>query len=100
MVKLELELSELDYGAMLERLLPMMGDQLRSSGNPLGMLLSNGMPTSMARHLLATVPQEQKDALLCDLINGNSAKMSKKAEQSAAKQGIHVKVERIHASHR
>lgn len=97
MIKLELELSEVDYNALLD-LLPMMGDQLRRSGNPLGMLLSNGMSGGMAKKLLATVPQNQKDALVCDLINGNSERIKKKAEQSADQRGIRVKISRIHAS--
>lgn len=97
MVKLELEFSELDYDMLLEKLLPLMGDQLRNSGNPLGMLLSNGMPTGMAKKILSTVPQNQKDALLCDLINSNSTKMKQKVEKKAVERGIRVNINRIHA---
>ncbi|MCQ2443450.1 MAG: hypothetical protein MJ077_10155 [Oscillospiraceae bacterium] len=98
MIKLELELTEVDYNSLMEQLLPYMGDHLRNNGNPLGMLLSNGMSSSMAKRVLATVPQSQKDALVCDLINSNSVKMAQKAEDSAAKHGIAVKISSIHAS--
>lgn len=98
MMKLELEISDVDYNALLEKLLPYMGDHLRNSGNPLGMLLSNGMSSGMAKRVLATVPQSQKDALVCDLINGNSGKLIQKAESAAAQQGVRLKVSKIHAS--
>lgn len=98
MIKLEMEISDLDYELLLEKLMPYMGEHLRKSGNPLGMLLSNGMSSGMAKRVLSSVPQSQKDALICDLINSNSAKMAQKVEQTAAQQGVDVRIPRIHAS--
>lgn len=98
MIKLELEVSELDYEALVDSLLPLMGDHLRSSGNPVGMLLSNGMSGGMAKRILRGMPKEQVEGLVADTINANSAKLSRKAEQIAAQQNVHVKVGAVRAS--
>lgn len=98
MLKLELEISELDYPSLLDKLLPLMGDQLRNSGNPLGMLLSNGMSAGMAKKIISTLPKEQLDGLTADIINGNSQKLINKAEEAAQKNDISMKVVSIHAT--
>lgn len=98
MLKLEIEISELDYLALIQTALPLMQEHLRNSGNPLGMLLSNGMPASMAQRLLANVPQEQIDALVADMINGNSSKMTSKLEQEASKNGVAIKIASLRAT--
>lgn len=98
MLKLELEISELDYESLLDTLLPLIGDQLRNSGNPLGMLLSNGMSSGMAKKILSTLPREQVDGLVADVINGNSRKLIDKVEEAASQNHIGVKVAAIHAT--
>lgn len=97
MLKLELELTDLNYDTMLEQLLPRLTDQLRSSGNPVGMLLSNGMNAGMAKKIIAGLSQEQKDKLLADMLNANSAKLIAKAESYAAQNGIQGKVVSVRA---
>lgn len=98
MLKLELEISELDYKTLVDYLLPLMGDQLRSSGNPLGMLLSNGMSAGMAKRILDTVPNQQVDALIADVINGNSLHLAGKIEEAAEQNHVGIKVNSIHAT--
>lgn len=99
MIKLELEISEVDYEALLN-LLPQMGEQLRRSGNPVGMLLSNGMSTGMAKRVLSTLSQEQKDRLAADLINGNSQKLIDKTEELAQQNGVGLKIASVEATAR
>ncbi|MCC8076502.1 MAG: hypothetical protein LIO95_11305 [Clostridiales bacterium] len=99
MIKLELEISEVDYEALLN-LLPQMGEQLRRSGNPVGMLLSNGMSTGMAKRVLSTLSQEQKDRLAADLINGNSQKLIDKTEDLARQNGVGLKIASVEATAR
>lgn len=98
MLKLELEINELDYKALVEYLLPLMGDQLRGSGNPLGMLLSNGMSAGMAKRILDTVPRQQVDALIADVINSNNTRLAGKIEETAEQNHIGIKVNSIHAT--
>lgn len=98
MIKLEMELDELDYDAMLELMLPRLTEQLRSSGNPVGMLLTNGMPMGMAKKIVAGLSQDQKDKLLCDMLNANKARLISKAERFAQQNGVHGKVVDVRAS--
>ncbi len=99
MIKLELEISEVDYKTLLS-LLPQLGEQLRQSGNPVGMLLSNGMSSGMAKRVLATLSQEQKDKLAADLINGNSQKLIGKTEELARQNGVGLKIASLEATTR
>lgn len=98
MIKLELEISELDYEALLDRLLPLMGDQLRSSGNPLGMLLSNGTSASVLKELLRGLPYSQVETFIVDALNGNSKKIIRLAEETAAQQQVAVKIDSFRAA--
>lgn len=97
MLKLELEISEMDYESLLTALLPMMKDRMRNSGNPLGMLLSNGMPTSMAKKVISSVPPAQLDALIADTINANGPRAMAKIEEKAKEHQVNVKLSSIHA---
>ncbi|MCD8051750.1 MAG: hypothetical protein LUE89_08745 [Clostridiales bacterium] len=99
MIKLELEISKVDYETLLN-LLPQMGEQLRQSGNPVGMLLSNGMSAGMAKKVLSTLSQEQKDRLAADLINGNSRKLIDKTEELAQQNGVGLKIASLEATAR
>lgn len=98
MIKLELELTDLNYDAMLETLLPRMTEQLRNSGNPVGMLLSNGMGAGMAKKILSTMSQQQKDQLIVDMLNANKGKLITKAEELAAQNGIQGRVSSLKVS--
>ena len=42
MIRLTIELEDMDFDDLIHRYLPVIGEQLRSSGNPLGALLSGG----------------------------------------------------------
>jgi hypothetical protein len=98
MLKIELEIRELDYENLLENLLPLMEEQLRASGNPLGMLLSNGMSAGMAKKIISGLPQSQVDQLVADVINSNSKKLIDKAEDAAREKNINIKVGAVRAS--
>ena len=47
MVKLELELTDIDYDALLRDYLPRIKDRLEQSGSPLAGMLSGGMASTM-----------------------------------------------------
>ena len=48
MIKLEIDIDDLNYDDLMEQYLPVMAEKLRASGNPVAMLISNGMPAAMA----------------------------------------------------
>lgn len=98
MVKLEIELEELDYDMLIDQFLPQLTQHLRASGNPIGMLLSNGMTASVARTVLRSLSQEQKDQLTCDLLNNSKERLISSLEEGLAQKGFHLKVHSASAS--
>lgn len=97
MIQLTINISDLDYDSLLSQYLPQLTDKLRESGNPVAMLLSNGMPASMAQNIVRGLPQKAKDQLAADLLNANAAKLMDKVEQTARDNGISVSVSGLHA---
>lgn len=99
MITLQLQLDDLDYDVLVDQFLPSLTEQLRASGNPVGMLLSNGMSAGLAKRVIKGLSQEQKDKLAADLINGNREKIRGFLEQAAAQRGISLKITAVEASH-
>ncbi len=95
MLKLEITVNELDYTALADLFLPLMAQELKRQGHPMAGLLSS--PT-MAKKLLSTLSQTQRDALAAQVINQNAADMARRAEERAAEQGIHARVLNVWAS--
>ena len=48
MIKLEMELSDIDYEVLVKEILPKVADRLKQNGSPLAPLLSGGMATACA----------------------------------------------------
>ena len=71
MVKLELELTEIDYDYLIKEFLPKIADKLQASGNPLAGLLSGGM----AGTLIQMAPNSMKDKVVLILLGGNAPYM-------------------------
>lgn len=97
MIQLTLELEDIDFNMLIDQYLPVIGDQLRASGNPVGMLLSNGMSANMAKGILRTMSQEKREQLAVDLLNGNSAKLIANIENMAAQKGVQARVHKLEA---
>ena len=49
MIKLELELSEVDFDALVDLYLPQIAEKFKKDGNPLGSLMSPGMAKTLLR---------------------------------------------------
>lgn len=98
MVHIEITIDDIDYDALIEQYLPEMTEKLREAGNPVAMLLSTGMSSSMARNTIKKMPQEEKDKLAADIINQYSVKLSRGAEDFASQQGINTTVVDLKAS--
>ena len=98
MIKLEIEIDELDYGALAAEFLPRAGEHLRGSGNPLSSLLANGAAGPMAKAVLARTPKSAKEKLAAELIENNQWKLISVLEQAAAQKGVPLRIGKIHAS--
>lgn len=87
-------MDELDYDALLERLLPLLAGRLDKDSS-LGKLASGG--GGMARALFKKLPQEKKDRTAAELINKNRDKLRQKAEEYAGKYGVRIEVKDVSA---
>lgn len=94
MIKLELTLTNLDFDALVDLYLPQLSEKFKREGNPLGTLMSPGMVKTMLR----TMNQQKKEKLAAELINGNSDRICRMFEESAAKRGIQFKISDAKAS--
>lgn len=95
MLKLELELSNLDYESLLEVILPLAGDKLNNEA--LGAMLGSGASSAMAKAALRMMPQEKKDRMTAELINRNADKICTAIESAAAKNGVSCRIRTVSA---
>lgn len=98
MIKLEIELDNIDYDTLIEKFLPKISDELRQSGNPIAMLLSNGMSSSAAKKILHGLSPETKDKLAADILKANKNKLIKNLQEYAEKQNIHGDIRKVEIS--
>ena len=93
MVKLEIELSDIDYDQMLNTLLPKVQEKL-GDNSPLSSLLGGGLAGS----LFSLAGNATKDKMAAEVINMNADKLSEKMEEMAVKNGIPGKVKSLRAT--
>ena len=91
MVKLEIELTDIDYDLLLNTYLPKMQEKL-GENSPLTSL------GGLAGSLLGLAPDSMKDKMAAEVINANADKLSEKLEEMAAKNGISGKVRNLKAT--
>lgn len=94
MVKLELELSDIDYDRILRDILPQVADRLRESGSSLAGLLNN----PLASTLISGAPDSLKDKMAAELINMNAARLEQKLQEAAAQNGVPGTVRNLKAT--
>ena len=94
MVKLELELTDIDYDALLRDYMPKIKDKLEQSGSPLAGMLTGGMAGAM----LQLAPTSMKDKLAAEMLNMNAAKLEQQLTEMAARNGINGKVQNLKAT--
>jgi hypothetical protein len=92
MIKLGIEITDIDYDSLIEQYLPLMTERLRQSGNPVAMLISNGMPASMAKMILKKLPPATKDQLTADLLNTNKDQLSLLLKGLALEQKVRLEI--------
>lgn len=97
-MKIEIDIDNIDYDNLVDQFLPIMTDQLRSSKNPVALLLSNGMPASVAKTVLKGLSQEKKDELVVEMINANSKKICNKAAEFVDLNKIKLRINSVYAS--
>ena len=94
MIKLEMELSDIDYEALVKEILPKVADKLKQNGNPLAGVASGGMASSV----LLAAPNGVRDRMAAEIINAAASRLTGEMERMAANNGISCKVSGLHAS--
>ena len=95
MLKLELELSAIDYEALIDKVLPLVGDKLENQS--VGRLLGSGASSAVARAALSVMPQEKKNRMVAGLVNDHADRIAAAIERAAAANGVSCRVRGVHA---
>ena len=97
-MKIEIEVDDIDYDYLVDQFLPIMTDKLRESRNPVALLISNGMPSSLAKTVLKGLSQDKKDEIVVEMINSNSKVIKEKVAEFASQNKVKLKVKSVYAS--
>lgn len=94
-MKITLELSDIDYGALVEQFLPLVRDKLAEKDGAGAAILAkiSGMPTSIAVKMMDVFPQETKDEIAVMLVNKNKEKIIETVLEYAAKKGLSFRID-------
>jgi hypothetical protein len=71
MIKLEIDIGDIDYDGLIDQFLPVMLEKLRQSDNPASKLIAGGLPAPVAKMMLKKLPQATKEQLTAELLNSN-----------------------------
>lgn len=98
MIEVKIKISEVDYSAAVDVLMPVLLDKLSTSANPIVSLVlgkAKGLPASTAKAALDMLPQETKDELAAACLNHYSEEIAKLMTDMAQQKGITVRVEGV-----
>ncbi len=95
MIEVKIKISDIDYGAAADVLLPILLDKLSTSADPLtaGLLPKlKGLSGSAAKAALSFLPQDVKDELAVACLNHYSGEISRMMVNLAENKGISLQV--------
>lgn len=98
MIEVKIKISEVDYGAAIDVLMPVLLDKLSDSSSPIVKILVGklkGMSGPATKAALDMLPQETKDELAAACLNHYSEEISKLMVSVAQQKGIKVQVEGV-----
>ncbi len=94
MIKLEMELSDIDYEVLVKEILPKVADRLKQNGSPLAPLLSGGM----AANVLLRASDSVRDRMAAEILNAAAPRLTGTLEKLAADNGSPCKVQGLRAT--
>lgn len=89
-MKITLELTDIDYGALVEFALPLLRGKLAESDSAASQVLARiaQMPPSIAAGMIDFLPQDTKDELAVMLVNQNRDRLITAVTEYAEKKGL------------
>ena len=96
-MKITMEINDIDYGAIAEQLLPLVGDKLSDKDGISNTMLAKFlvMPPSVAKSMINLMPQKTKDEILVTLINKQKERIVEKVTETAREKGIFFTISRF-----
>ena len=93
-MKITLELTEIDYGALAEQFLPLVRDKLAEKDGTIAGLLAKvaGMPPNIVGRMVDILPQESKDEIAVMLVNKSKDKIISMITKYAKKNGVSFEI--------
>ena len=99
-MKITLEISDMDYGALIAALLPAVHDKLAGDDDTFVnkiLLKLTALPPSIARKMVNLLPRETQDEIVVLLINKNRDKIADFALNMAKEKDISFKINDLEA---
>lgn len=99
-MKITLEVNDLDYGAVIAALLPLVHGKLeKEEGSVTNRILLKltALPPHLARRMVNLLPRETQDEIVALLINKNSARIAELAVGMAKEKDIPLRIDGIAA---
>ena len=78
MIKLEMELSDIDYEVLVKEILPKVADRLKQNGSPLAPLISGGMAANVLLHASDSV----RDRMAAEILNAAAPRLTGTLEKA------------------
>jgi len=98
MIEVKIKISDVDYSAAVDVLMPVLRDKLSVTGNPIFSLVlgkAKGLPANAAKAALDVLPQETKDELAAACLNHYSEEIAKLMASMAMQKGIKIQVDGV-----
>ena len=94
-MKLTLEINDIDYGALVELLLPIVRDKLAEQDGTAAAILSKlaKLPPETARKMVNLLPRETQDDIVLMLLNKNKEKIKGMAAGYAHYNGLSLRID-------
>jgi len=101
MMEIKIRITDVDYAAAVDELLPVLADKLSGCSNPIASLAfgkANNLSASAAKAALKALPQSMKDELAAACLNRYSGGVSQALTTLAAQRNLFLNVEGVEVS--
>ncbi len=98
MIEVKIKISEVDYSAAVDVLMPVLLEKLSMSTNPIVSLIlgkTKGLSSSAVKAALDRLPQETKDELAVTCLNYYREEIAKLMVDMAQQKGIAVQIDGV-----
>ena len=94
-MKLTVEINDMDYGALIAMMLPIVRDKLAEQDGTAAAILSKlaKLPPDTARKMVNLLPRDTQDEIVVLLLNKNKGRVISAASDYAGKNGLSFRID-------